>query len=221
MSEVTEILRSIGSRELDELKHYASQYYDPAKAKEYYERTKKLKGREPALTETQRSASTLVKKNIATARKDETQTNRDAQTARLEEIRGKAEAARQAVQKKLDGIAKELDAKVNDIASALKTVPLNKIPPNASPKVRAFLEKQNKHIRNANTAKAQKQVKVLADIANAARRDVAEQRKAIGDDMRGALQKARDAYTTQVATTKKKYDTAVDTELNNIRTQVK
>lgn len=34
----------------DALAHYASPYYDPKKAHEYYERTKKLKGRKTGTT---------------------------------------------------------------------------------------------------------------------------------------------------------------------------
>lgn len=47
------------------LAHYASQYYDPVKAKEYYERTKKLKGRdEGELSDTQKEAFGYAKTQI-------------------------------------------------------------------------------------------------------------------------------------------------------------
>ena len=36
MVNVADVLKSIGSQKLDELRHYASPYYDPVKAKEYY-----------------------------------------------------------------------------------------------------------------------------------------------------------------------------------------
>lgn len=221
MVSVSDVLGSIGSLEIDSLAHYASEYYDPAKAKAYYERTKKLKGREKPLTETQRSATTFAKSNIATARKDATEKNRDSQKARLEGLRAKADEAVKAIQGKLDGASKDFDQKVADIANAIKTVPLNEISPTADPKVKAFLEKQNKHIRDANVAKGKKQVRELADIVAKVKKEAAEERRRVADDLRTSLQKARDDYAAQVVRTKAKYDKAVDTETKNIRTQVK
>lgn len=54
----------------NELKHYASKYYDPIKAHEYYERTKELKGRRSTsnLNEEGKATAEYVKKQIDTER---------------------------------------------------------------------------------------------------------------------------------------------------------
>jgi len=60
-----------------EIKHYASEYYDPAKAHEYYERTKNLKGRTSTsgLSDSGKQAAAYVKQKI----KDEHKTKLDQQ----------------------------------------------------------------------------------------------------------------------------------------------
>lgn len=216
-------VRAVGKVEVpSELKHYASKYYDPAKAKAYYERTKELKGRGTSgMTSTQRDTAAVAKDSISKARKEETEKNRDAQIARVEAIREKAATAQKAIQDKLVKLSEELSAKAKKLAEDNKAMPLNKIPPNASPRQKAFLEKQNKQIRSANAAKANKQIRAESQILGGIRKDMATQRKAIGDEMRTALQTARTEYKKQTEATRQKYKDAEETELNNIRSQVK
>lgn len=56
---------------MSELMHYASQYYDPAKAHEYYEQHKKLKGRTSTagFNQTQKEAASYVKDQLNQERK--------------------------------------------------------------------------------------------------------------------------------------------------------
>lgn len=189
--------------------HYASPYYDPDKAKEYYERTKELKGRTSGLSTTQREAYTVSKSNISTAKKTESDKAREDQKARLEAIRSKADSARQAIEDKLTKLAADLNA----AAEAEKADPLKVIPASASPKIREYLEKQNAKIRDTNAKNARVQMQT-------AKKDAAAERKAIGDSMRGELQKARDDYKAGMDAMKTKYETASNTELENIRTQL-
>ena len=57
-----------------ELKHYASKYYDPVKAHEYYERTKELKGKNAStssLNDEGKAAVKMVKESIAQDKKQD------------------------------------------------------------------------------------------------------------------------------------------------------
>ena len=58
----------------DHLKHYASPYYDPVKAHEYYMRTRELKGRPSTagLNEEGRTAAKVVKESLNDERKEMT-----------------------------------------------------------------------------------------------------------------------------------------------------
>lgn len=55
----------------DDLKHYASEFYDPAKAHAYYEKTKELKGRTSTakLNDSGKEAAKYVKEQLTTKRK--------------------------------------------------------------------------------------------------------------------------------------------------------
>lgn len=125
---------------------YASKYYDPQKAHEYYMRTRELKGRAG--------------------------TKRD-------QIKAKLEA---------------LVAKTNAKISGVKQQPLHKIPENASPTVRAFLEKQNRNISKKNNEAVSRVRKYASDTIGAARKSNAEERKRISGELKTALEKAREDY---------------------------
>lgn len=75
----------------DTLSHYASPYYDPKKAHEYYERTKKLKGRKTgtSLNDAGKEAKTYVKNQI-NSKRDQDLKNAEAQSKKRTEERKKS-----------------------------------------------------------------------------------------------------------------------------------
>lgn len=75
-SELEELNHS--SIEMDDLYHYASPYYDPQKAHEYYERTKKLKGRKStsSLNDEGKAAAKQVKEALSTERQGRVEEHR-------------------------------------------------------------------------------------------------------------------------------------------------
>lgn len=137
------------------LAHYASKYYDPVKAREYYLRTRELKGREPALSKESRAkqqqATAYVTNEIRTKRQADLDANlkvreeltaaakarSEEYAARIEKLRGEAEDTREKIAKKFENFIEKIKEDL-------------KIPENASPKLRAFLEKQR--ARRLNTA---------------------------------------------------------------------
>lgn len=98
----------------DHLMHYASKYYDPVKAHEYYLRNRELKGRRSSskLNETGKEQWSYAKEQIKTEKNqkiEEAKTDRDTQ---IEELRSKAAKKRESITAKL----KELNAKLSDEA---------------------------------------------------------------------------------------------------------
>lgn len=75
----------------DKLSHYASPYYDPKKAHEYYERTKKLKGRKTgtSLNDAGKEAKTYVRTQI-NSKRDQDLKNVESQSKKRTEERKKS-----------------------------------------------------------------------------------------------------------------------------------
>ena len=73
----------------DELKHYASPYYDPAKAHEYYMRTRQLKGRKSTarLNDAGKEAAQYVKEQLRTERNQKVDAHKTATDSNIESLR--------------------------------------------------------------------------------------------------------------------------------------
>lgn len=99
------------------LMHYASQYYDPVKAHEYYMRTRELKGRKSTkgLNEAGKNAAEYVKTQVDAERKqklEEAKTNRNASL----------ESARNAKAMQITHYASRTNAAIERMQAKLKTM---------------------------------------------------------------------------------------------------
>ena len=96
----------------DSIAHYTSPYYDPVKAHEYYERTKKLKGRKTgtSLNDSGKEAKTYVKNQI-NAKRDQDLKNAESQSKkRIEERKKSAERETyDNIRKESEELGKKLD----------------------------------------------------------------------------------------------------------------
>lgn len=183
------------------LQHYSSEYYDPAKAHAYYMERRKLKSNTSGLSKEEAAAAResdanrehgrqYARKQIGDARKADREKLMTDQSARMEKLQTDAKAAQDRILEKLKGLTAGVQSQL-------------KIPDNASPKLRAFLLRQQK----AQTATAQKQAR--ADLQK------------MGKDLQSALSSARTQYAAARDAIKAKYDQALDTEMQNINDQVK
>ena len=88
--------------------HYASKYYDPVKAREYYLRTRELKGRQKGLETTeQKEAWGYAKTQISEAKKQELQTASETAKAQREQLYNTANTKRQEIAEKFKDLAVE------------------------------------------------------------------------------------------------------------------
>ena len=80
----------------DYVAHYASKYYDPQKAREYYLRTRKLKGRRSTKgwNEGQRQSWAMAKDQISARRNQDNKANVSERTAKVKALRAQAKAMR-------------------------------------------------------------------------------------------------------------------------------
>lgn len=98
----------------DEIKHYASPYYDPEKAHEYYMRNRELIGRKSTaqLNDDGKAAAKYVKEQLTSERKRKVQADKEDKDAKADNYRNikklNVEAYKQSMQIKIDSLRNSL-----------------------------------------------------------------------------------------------------------------
>lgn len=98
------------------LAHYASEYYDPVKAHEYYMKNRQLKGRSTStkLNEEGRKVASYVKKQISEERKNKVASDRAATDSQITSLRNQTQSEIQkhsvALQKRIEFIRSRLQS---------------------------------------------------------------------------------------------------------------
>lgn len=106
----------------NEILHYASPYYDPVKAHEYYMRHRELKGRTSTagLNDEGKAAARYVKEQLTTERKSKVEANKENTTNQIDQLREQKRsniaAHKAAMQRQID----QLKAKLSSMSSADK-----------------------------------------------------------------------------------------------------
>lgn len=106
------------------LRHYASPYYDPVKAHEYYMRTRELKGRSTtSLNDEGKKVWSYTKNNIKTEKKAKVKEEQEKRKAKIAELREKAATTREQITTKLKALNEELS---KDAANQKSNIDSNK-----------------------------------------------------------------------------------------------
>ena len=98
----------------EELKHYASPYYDPVKAHEYYLKNRELKGRRSTakLNEEGKNAAKYVKEQLNNERKQKVEIHKEGTNSAIDSLRGKkksvVEAHKNAMRAKIERLREKL-----------------------------------------------------------------------------------------------------------------
>ena len=112
--------------ESDSLSHYASPYYDPVKAHEYYMRTRELKGRRStaALNDEGKEIWAYAKEQIKKEKASKAEAVKNQRTQLITAAREKAAAARERITAKLTGVKNKTQSSSERarIAAELKNV---------------------------------------------------------------------------------------------------
>lgn len=106
--------------DIDELlQHYASPYYDPVKAHEYYMRTRELKGRRSTtkLNDEGKEIWAYTKNEITSEKKEKVKEEQEKREQKIAELRAKAKATREQIPAKL----KELNAQLTEESSSRRS----------------------------------------------------------------------------------------------------
>lgn len=213
-SQLMELQNSIShsDEEFDDmLEHYASPYYDPVKAHEYYERTKKLKGRTSTtgLNAEGRRVASYVKKQLneeRTAKVNESKMNQDSQ---IENLREKTES-------EIAELREETDAQ----SESYRIQTQNKID-----HLREKLEKMPASIKKLSAERISSQIKDLLvanqnekiRLENAYRESSASLR----EDQKSSTESLRTKQTENTKKLKEEYDKKYEEELDKIKSESK
>ena len=142
------------SRRKDILIHYASPYYDPVKAHEYYEQHKHLKGRPIGrLTEEGKQVWKVTKMNIDQAKKIENDEARLVKISSVQQFQNKVKEQRTIVQSKLTELLNAINAKYKTDTEALTETQKHQIEVNNRLKKQKTEDIKNKKAREIESLK--------------------------------------------------------------------
>ena len=142
----------------NEILHYASPYYDPVKAHEYYMKHREQKGHNSTagLNDEGKAAASYAKEQLTTARKAKVEANKEDTTNQIDKLREQKKsniaAHKAAMQRQID----QLRAKLSSMSSADKQKNRDRISSSIS-----ALREQNAAERERLNAEFQEQSKYL------------------------------------------------------------
>lgn len=216
------------------LRHYASPYYDPVKAHEYYMRTRELKGRSTtSLNDEGKKVWSYTKNNIKTEKKAKVKEEQEKRKAKIAELREKAATTREQITTKLKALNEELSKDVSSQKESIdskKTTEIERlmaveIPSGLSKTERAkrVAERNEKIAKLRNDAKAEK-TKVSQDTKEEKSENTAnaqEQRKQVSAELKTAVEAARAAYKVAKENLDSSYEEIYQAEFDKIASEYK
>lgn len=186
------------------LEHYASKYYDPVKAHEYYMRTRELVGRRSARNLNKEGKQTwkYVRTQILEERKQQMTNIRNQKKVEIQSFRESAKVKQKAI---TDSIKQEIEILPDPEE-------VKKIPKGASKALRERYSKINAQIRERNSklSVSNKDKKDQIREAGALKRDT------IREQVTQSIASAKEMFNTRKTEITEKYDNILDDEYNNI-----
>lgn len=217
----------------DYLAHYASKYYDPVKAHEYYLRTRELKGRRSSsnLNAEGKKVWSYTKNEISTAKKNDVQEEKNNRDNQIKALRVKADKTRESISSKLEELRKSLSdiTKWNkELAedkrdTAIERLRNQKIPEGLSEEERArrIAERNAKIAKLRDDAKEEKAT--ISESSSKTRAqyssDAKAQRAKVASDLKAAISATREAYKTAKTSLDESYETIYQKEYDKIRAE--
>lgn len=199
-----------------ELTHYASKYYDPAKAHEYYLKNRQLKGRTTAgLSDEGKNIWIDTKANITSAKKRDIEAAKLKKEQEIESLRSKAQATRKSISAKLKRLRimltdeyKSENAKLSKQIAAINN--------NSGLTATQKEVKKDKLYGDRKKLSSNKQEELGKSSTN-----VESERADVAVELKGAVKKARDTYANTKESINSDYEKTYQNEYDNIKAQYK
>lgn len=219
--------------EKDSLAHYASKYYDPVKAHEYYMRTRELKGRRSSskLNDEGKEIWSYTKNEITTDKKEDVEEERQNRDQKIEKLRSTASATRKAITDRLNDVKNAIsqtskfekeviDSKKN---FAIKRIQSEKIPEGLSKEERAKIaaEKKEKIAKLRGDASEEKAIATenAKKLKEKHSKNASDERTKLSAQLKSSVAAAREAYKTAKTSLNESYENIYQTEYDKILSQ--
>lgn len=199
-----------------ELTHYASKYYDPVKAREYYLKNRQLKGRTTAgLSDEGKNIWAVTKDNITSDKKRAIEAAKLKKEQEVESLRVKAQATRKSISDKLKRLSIMLADKYKSENTKLSNQ-IAAINDNSGLTATQKEVKKNKLYGDRKRLSSDKQEELVKSSTN-----VKSERADIAVELKGAIKKARDAFVSTKESINSDYEKTYQKEYDNIKAQYK
>lgn len=212
------------------LAHYASKYYDPVKAHEYYEKHKQLKGRQSTANLNDKGKKVWASvKNEITAEKKETLSEENAKhKASIEQLRSRASDSKKAITEKLkayvsqlkDQTSSHLETERNTRDAKIKQIQNEVIPTGISKYERlkrvADKRKRIEQIRGDSDNKTERLKTDYKTKIDDGRQNSNSDRTAVANQLKEAVEAARQKYQANKASINAKYEKVYQDEYDKV-----
>lgn len=206
------------------LQHYASPYYDPVKAHEYYMRTRELKGRRSTtkLNDEGKKVWAYTKNEISGEKKEKVKEEQEKRKQKIAELRAKAKATREQISAKL----KELNTQLTEESSSRrsrvdsrKKSDLEDIGEEAEDQKERIDEKKNTEIERLMA------IEIPSGLSKEERADnsanAKSEREKVSTELKAAVTAAREAYKGAKENLDATYEDLYQQEFDKIASEYK
>ena len=209
------------------LVHYASKYYDPVKAHEYYLKNRELKGRTTTgMSEEQREAWKVTKSNITSEKKGKIDAAQQERQQKIEATRQRATQMREQIAAKLAKLAEKLQTdKVaeRDEISAKIQAEIDNLPPiprNISTSQRnALIDKRQAEIAKIR-GQGDSELQKLDQKYESEKSGLSEKREKVRVELKSKVAEARETYNQARESINSEYEKIYQREYDNIKATV-
>lgn len=183
---------------LEEMLHYASPYYDPVKAHEYYEAHKHLKGRRSSskLNDEGKKVWAYTKESITSEKKTSVQAQQESRDRQIQQLRDQAKATKERISQRLKQLKEALTAKAQKQRESVRSKTISK---SASVEAKARFQAQKKQKLASITEETSKTRTGYQD-------DAREQREKVSTELKSSIAAARESYKAAKASLDENYE---------------
>ena len=192
--------------------HYASPYYDPVKAHEYYEAHKKLKGRYSTKkwSENQKKTWNYVKNQISDEKKNKTEEERESHKKDLETMRSQAEQKRKQITDRIKAKIARIDRLSKERKEAFDNEIIGVRTKDHDKRASAFNKNRKEYVdENAKSSKKSERESGKAE------------KDRLKSELKSSIERAREKYKSSLEDIKTNYENIKQQEYENIKKQVK
>lgn len=213
-----------------EILHYASPYYDPVKAHEYYMRTRELKGRRSTsnLDDEGKKIWSYTKNQIKTEKKGALENEKTKTNSTITQLRANAEETKARINEKLEQLKAKLSAQSeNDRASVsnktsakIEEIKAQQMPSGLTKRQQQkWMINKKKKIQRLQSDADKEKKSITTKAANEFNTNKSEsqaKKRQVSAELKSVISATREAYKSAKVSINETYEQIYDTEYSRI-----